>query len=713
FRHDEIRDWYGNVRLDHGYALTIAAAQGLTVDRAFLLADDRPARETIYPAVTRHRDALDVYVNRAPLALDVADRRADSDREAPVTDGEIRAHLAERWSRSAPKEAALDYVGDRDWEDLAEGARRSHAGGGGDTDGVRAAANDNALSRIARDVQRTAFAWRHAAAVDAFAAGRQEVVAAWDELRERTRADGDAVALSDPYRETLNRHAALLRQADPFRARPEAFASLLAERARIGRGDLEEFKTLHERARRHRRAATMRQSHRTRRAVERQVSPAETREDVRPAHVETVEAASLVPPDWLESVPPPTDEEHAEAAWEAHEALAPPAPEPPKPDWRSAWEPVIGEWNALIDRARQSGTIAFYMKGYSELIPRIRALTENPDVPADRRESLVPLLESHERHLTARKRVEDFLDAAERHRHRRNALEQPSDETGVAVTQAPGYGRWRKTADRLLREGKAILADRICGPHLDRISSVRELAEVRVSSLGETIRDDARELAEAEREARERRRLNRELARFRFAADAGAVAQPDPPPAADDEDTRADKLLWRLRRIHDWDGRLAETERRAAIAAATRASLEGWESLRDRWNVQVDHAGREGVHVIYTAEYETLYRELQSLVRRDPHLPQEVRSEIDRVIYAVGAAERTRDHVVQHGAAIAARLARRREMLDSAWSWDKRAFVDREHYGAWRRHTEKAVEAAESLLSEPKGYGVHLQGLSR
>ena len=53
FRHDEIRDWYGNVRLDRGYALTIAAAQGLTVDRTFVLADDRPARETIYPAATR------------------------------------------------------------------------------------------------------------------------------------------------------------------------------------------------------------------------------------------------------------------------------------------------------------------------------------------------------------------------------------------------------------------------------------------------------------------------------------------------------------------------------------------------------------------------------------------------------------------------------------------------------------------------------------
>ena len=211
-------------------------------------------------------------------------------------------------------------------------------------EGSRTAANDNALSRIARDVQRTAFAWRHGAAVDAFAAGRREVVAAWDELRERSRAEGDAVALGDTYRETLDRHAALLRQAEPFRARPQAFAPLLAERARIGRGDLEEFEALHERARRHRRAATMRQTHRARRETERQVFPAETREDVRPAHEGTVEAASLVPPDYLESVPPPTAEDHAEAragaAWAAPKNLAPPVAEPPKPDWRSAWEPV-------------------------------------------------------------------------------------------------------------------------------------------------------------------------------------------------------------------------------------------------------------------------------------------------------------------------------------------------------------------------------------
>ena len=159
FRHDEIRDWYGNIRLDHGYAMTITSAQGLTVDRTFLLADARPSRETIYPAATRHRERLDIYVNRAPLALDIANRRADNDQEVAVTDIEIRAYLAERWSRSQPKEAALDYMADGVWQDHREGVREDRSRFSnetrGETSDIRAAANDNALARIARDVRRT------------------------------------------------------------------------------------------------------------------------------------------------------------------------------------------------------------------------------------------------------------------------------------------------------------------------------------------------------------------------------------------------------------------------------------------------------------------------------------------------------------------------------------------------------------------------------
>ena len=135
FHHDEIRDWYGNIRLDHGYALTITSAQGLTVDRTFLLADARPARETIYPAATRHREGLDIYVNRAPLALDIADRRADNDREVAVTDTEIRAWLAERWSRSQPKEAALDYMAGGIWEERRENVRENRSRSPGEGQG--------------------------------------------------------------------------------------------------------------------------------------------------------------------------------------------------------------------------------------------------------------------------------------------------------------------------------------------------------------------------------------------------------------------------------------------------------------------------------------------------------------------------------------------------------------------------------------------------
>ena len=134
-----------------------------------------------------------------------------------------------------------------------------------ETSEVRAAANDNTLARIGRDVRRTAFGWRHAQAVSTFVAGREEILASYDDLRERSRAEGDTVALGAAFHETLTRHAVLLKQAEAFRARPAELTSLLAERGGIGRKDLDAFEELHARARRHRRAATMRHVHRIKR----------------------------------------------------------------------------------------------------------------------------------------------------------------------------------------------------------------------------------------------------------------------------------------------------------------------------------------------------------------------------------------------------------------------------------------------------------------
>ena len=347
FRHDEIRDWHDNIRLDYGYAMTIASAQGLTVDRTFLLADERPARETIYPAATRHREGLDIYVNRSPLAFDIAEHRPEDQADMPVTDSDVRAYLAERWSRSQPKEAALDYVTDGEWRDANEGARagignggsrsngRQHGrpgGGQGEASEAITAANDNAIVRIAREIRHAVNGWRHGAAVDAFAAERAEVLVSWDELRERTRMDGDAVALSPAFLETLDRHGALMKQARLFRARPQVFERLLSERAGIGEREIEELREQHSRAGKYLRSVKAKVSHAARRDA-----PHEE-----PGIVEAIAAETASPA--------------AEPAPQEHSQAQPSEPTPPDRwhDTEPTWEALYDRLESDLERARRS-----------------------------------------------------------------------------------------------------------------------------------------------------------------------------------------------------------------------------------------------------------------------------------------------------------------------------------------------------------------------
>ena len=514
FHHDEIRDWYGNIRLDHGYALTITSAQGLTVDRTFLLADARPSRETIYPAATRHRERLDIYVNRAPLTLDIADRRADNDREVAVTDTEVRAYLAERWSRSQPKEAALDYMADGIWQDRREDRSRSPGEAQGGAGDIRAAANDNALARIARDVRRTAFGWRHAQTVSTFVDGRREVLAAYDDLRERTRTQGDAVALGGAFRETLNRHAVLLKQAAAFRARPDEFASLLSERGGIARKDLDAFGDLHARARRHRRAATMRHVHRIKKKAEQNVQQPKPElrqgelalkggraEAPRRADTVTRDTAGMQSSDrdaasalYFDTVPPVEAEDYPWAhAAAAQEDVPPPRldQDPPKPDWHAPYEALWRDWNELIERVRQTGEPLFYAKGYIDMIPRIQALAENPDIAAETRAPMIEAFEKYQRDLSARQYVEDYLDAAERHMDTHASLQRGADGLGVRIVEVSDHLGWRQEADRLTEAAEAILADgETYGVHLDNMETGRVRVERELSRLSHVIRDD-------------------------------------------------------------------------------------------------------------------------------------------------------------------------------------------------------------------------------
>ena len=521
FRHDEIRDWYGNIRLDHGYALTITSAQGLTVDRTFLLADARPARETIYPAATRHREGLDIYVNRAPLALDIADRRADNDREAAVTDTEIRAYLAERWSRSQPKEAALDYMADGIWQDRRENVREAKSRSSGETQGetgkVRAAANDNALARIARDIRRTAFGWRHAQAVTSFVNGRREVLAAYEDLRERTRAEGDSVALGGAFRETLTRHAVLLKQAAAFRARPDDFAPLLAQRGDIGRKDLHAFEELHARARRHCRAATMRLVHRIKKEAEQQGIEPKRRQGVLPLGVGAVEPAVTVPDGRIQPAGPdgdrPRNPAHAPppietVAMPTERDLAgdPPAPPVKKPSIPTkediAWDTysvLRHDWSRHLAVAERAGVHAIYMNGYEQLRTRMEALTENPALEDRPRRSLGNVLAQLDEGTETRREIEDYLAAVkDRLEYRNEVLETVAIDLNKPVTGLTGYDRWRADIDKLAGTGRRIMDGHdTYASHLNGIPLGLEHMRWALTDIGRLIARDDRRISEA------------------------------------------------------------------------------------------------------------------------------------------------------------------------------------------------------------------------
>ena len=525
FRHDEIRDWFGNIRLDHGYALTITSAQGLTVDRTFLLADARPARETIYPAATRHREGLDIYVNRAPLALDIADRRADNDREVAVTDTEVRAYLAERWSRSQPKEAALDYMADGVWEDRREHVREDNSRSIQETPGepleARPVANDNALARIARDIRRTAFGWRHAQAVSTFAAGREEVLAAYDDLRERTRTQGDTVALGGAFQETLNRHAVLLKQAAAFRARPDDFASLLAQRGGIGRKDLDAFEDLHTRARRHRRAATMRYVHRIKLEADQQGFEPEMRQGVPPLGGGAAETAGSVPAGriqpagpvdgrphtpahatpLIETVAMPTDRDFAGDP--AAMAPAPPVDKSSAPTKEQvAWDiysVLRQDWSRHLAVAERAGVHAIYVNGNKQLRARMEALAGNPALEDRPRRSLGNVLAQLDEGTETRREIEEYFAAVkDRLEYRKEVLETVAIDLSKPVTGLTGYGRWRADIDRLAETGRRIMDGHdTYASHLNGIPLGLEHMRWALTDIGRLIGRDDRQISEA------------------------------------------------------------------------------------------------------------------------------------------------------------------------------------------------------------------------
>ena len=361
---------------------------------------------------------------------------------------------------------------------------------------------------------------------------------------------------------------------------------------------------------------------------------------------------------------------------------------------------------ALNERARQSGTLSFYTRGYAELIPRIRALADNPDIPSARREPIIRTLQYHERHLAARKTVEDFLAAADRHMERHHALRNAATEANVAVAEAPKYRRWRRGAERLKEEGEAILSNReTCGPHLDNIVIGEVHARGAVHDLGEAIREDDEELALARREAREQRRRAR-----RMSAGLSFAADPDIDAAEVDPVREASALS----RLGHAVGRLvggADYEDRMQTEAYKREALERWKELKRNWNRQVKRAVEEGVHVIYTKDYKKLRDKLENL-SHNTLLNRRIAGEIRAVLSRLGEAK-TNAGIVETWHGLILRNLERREALETTAARRGVAVSDLADYDLWRSMTDEGISRAEHILENQEDYGIHLHSVTR
>ncbi|MDA8045309.1 MAG: relaxase domain-containing protein [Actinomycetota bacterium] len=125
--------------VDHAYALTLHKAQGVTVDRAFLLGSDRLFREAGYVGMSRGRTGNDLYLVAGtepdPDRHARAERRSDVGNLPTVVetgqDGAIRT-LVESLGRSQAQHlaAATGVVGPGPGRPLATLPAREHAGDG-------------------------------------------------------------------------------------------------------------------------------------------------------------------------------------------------------------------------------------------------------------------------------------------------------------------------------------------------------------------------------------------------------------------------------------------------------------------------------------------------------------------------------------------------------------------------------------------------------
>ena len=184
----------------------------MTVDAAFLLLDEAMARETTYPACTRHRRHLELVADRQSVAVGLAGATPEGEPGRNVGDDEILAALGQLCGRSQPKAAALDHLlaetrRERGRESEIEIGREPMTGGRADSLGTGSRRRAAALRIVAAADRRTRRLADRATAV-ALAADMAEVERGWAAMPDVA----DPAAQLDRHRVVLHRVRVFLRR---------------------------------------------------------------------------------------------------------------------------------------------------------------------------------------------------------------------------------------------------------------------------------------------------------------------------------------------------------------------------------------------------------------------------------------------------------------------------------------------------------------------
>ena len=263
-------------RIDHGYAATIHKAQGMTVDRAHVLATPGMDAHASYVALSRHRDGLELHYGRddfanqdrlvRTLSRDRAkDMASDYDRADPVQSYaeqrgiSFRERVAEIVRKVVPEKLRGMFDGLRSPEDVAntDGKRRpEREAPEREGSGTPALRRETEAPKVAEDPEkemrrvRTRALVRHARAVDAIFEAQeiggkaspeqvkelQQARKAFEEVRPYGSHDAEAAYKKNPdlaryvARGQISRAAPALQFETELRTNPGRLADRFVER---------------------------------------------------------------------------------------------------------------------------------------------------------------------------------------------------------------------------------------------------------------------------------------------------------------------------------------------------------------------------------------------------------------------------------------------------------------------------------------------------